>query len=49
MVQIAVANGGRHAMDKMDLGFMYAWSFYDLDGHHWEVMYMDPNAVPPQA
>jgi len=25
---------------------MYGWSFYDLDGHHWEVAWMDPNALP---
>ncbi|MFN7143649.1 MAG: VOC family protein [Myxococcota bacterium] len=49
MVQIAVANGGRHALEAKDYGFMYAWSFYDLDGHHWELMYMDPSAVPPHA
>jgi len=24
---------------------MYGWSFYDLDGHHWEVMWMDPKAI----
>jgi len=24
---------------------MYRWSFYDLDGHHWEVLWMDPNAI----
>jgi len=24
---------------------MYGWSFYDLDGHHWEVLWMDPNAI----
>ena len=24
---------------------MYGRSFYDLDGHHWEVMRMDPKAV----
>jgi len=23
----------------------YGWRFYDLDGHHWEVVWMDPNAV----
>ena len=44
----AIAAGGRHtmdAMDAMDHGFMYGWSFYDLDGHHWEVMWMDPQHV----
>jgi len=29
----------------MDMGFMYGRSFYDLDGHHWEVMWMDQAAV----
>ena len=42
MVKTAVGAGGRHAMDPQDHGFMYAWSFYDLDGHHWEVLWMDP-------
>ena len=42
MVEKAIAAGGRHAMDRQDHGFMYAWSFYDLDGHHWEVFWMDP-------
>jgi predicted lactoylglutathione lyase len=23
---------------------MYGWSFYDPDGHHWEVFWMDPAA-----
>ena len=45
MVRKAIDAGGRHAMDPMDHGFMYAWSFYDLDGHHWEVLWMDPNHV----
>ena len=45
MVRKAVEGGGRHAMDVQDHGFMYAWSFYDLDGHHWEVVWMDPKAV----
>lgn len=30
-------------------GFMYGHGFEDLDGHQWELTYMDPNAVPPQA
>lgn len=45
IVRKAIDAGGRHAMDSTDHGFMYAWSFYDLDGHHWEVLWMDPNAV----
>jgi len=45
LVKKAVAAGGTHAMDPMDHGFMYGWSFYDLDGHHWEVIWMDPAAL----
>ena len=45
VVEKAIAAGGSHAADPQDHGFMYAWSFYDLDGHHWEVFWMDPSAV----
>ena len=44
MVRTAVAAGGAHALEPQDHGFMYGWSFYDLDGHHWEVFWMDPKA-----
>jgi predicted lactoylglutathione lyase len=42
MVTKALATGGSRAKDPMDLGFMYNCSFYDPDGHHWEIMWMDP-------
>lgn len=45
MVATAVASGGAHAVDPQDHGFMYGWSFYDPDGHHWEVFWMDPGFV----
>jgi predicted lactoylglutathione lyase len=45
IVKKAVAAGGAHAMNPQDHGFMYGWSFYDLDGHHWEVLWMDPKAL----
>lgn len=45
MVKQAVAAGGSYAVDPQDHGFMYGWSFYDLDGHHWEVFWMDPKFV----
>jgi predicted lactoylglutathione lyase len=44
MVKRAIAGGGTPAMDPQDHGFMYGWSFYDLDGHHWEVFWMDRRA-----
>lgn len=49
LIEKAIAAGGRRAMEPLDLGFMYNCSFYDLDGHHWEVFYMDPSAVPQCA
>ena len=45
LVHKAVAAGGTHAVDPQDHGFMYGWSCYDLDGHHWEVCWMDPAAI----
>ncbi len=45
LVNLALAHGGQPAMDATDHGFMYGWSFYDPDGHHWEVFWMDPAAV----
>jgi predicted lactoylglutathione lyase len=48
LVATAVAGGGKHAMPAQDHGSMYGWSFYDLDGHHWEVAWMDPAASQPQ-
>ena len=45
LVHAALLNGGSPAQKPMDHGFMYGWSFYDLDGHHWEVIWMDPKAV----
>lgn len=41
----ALEAGATEAGDPSDLGFMYTRSFYDLDGHHWEVFWMDPVAV----
>lgn len=47
MVEAALANGGTAAQPPQDHGFMFQWSFYDLDGHHWEPFYMDPSFVQP--
>jgi len=48
LVKKAIAAGGKNAMDPQDHGFMYGWSFYDLDGHHWEVVWMDPGVIQKQ-
>lgn len=43
LVNNALAAGGNASHDKMDNEFMYGWSFEDIDGHIWEVMYMPEN------
>ena len=45
LVGKAVAAGGTTFRDPMDYGVMYGRSFYDLDGHIWELIWMDPSAV----
>jgi uncharacterized protein len=40
----ALAAGGTEADAAEDHGFMYSRSFYDPDGHGWQVMWMDPEA-----
>jgi predicted lactoylglutathione lyase len=42
----AIAAGAARAMDPVDLGFVYRSSFYDLDGHHWEVIWIAAQAIP---
>lgn len=42
LVRAALGAGGTPAKEPVDHGFMYGWSFHDPDGHHWEVMWMDP-------
>src|SRR5437763_599170 len=41
----ALAAGGSEADGAEDYGFMYSRSFFDLDGHGWQVMWMDPAAA----
>ncbi|MEV7960715.1 VOC family protein [Oerskovia paurometabola] len=41
----ALAAGGSQTNPPQDEGFMYSRSFSDLDGHLWEVMYMDPSTI----
>ena len=46
MVAKALTAGGRAPNPKQDYGFMYSHGFEDLDGHVWELAYMDAPAVP---
>ena len=45
MVRNAINAGGTSPNPKQDLGFMYGHGFQDLDGHLWEVMWMDPATI----
>lgn len=47
MVSKALQAGGTAPNEKQDQGFMYGHGFQDLDGHLWEVFYMDPSAINP--
>jgi hypothetical protein len=49
IVSDAVAAGGSTYNKPQDHGFMYGHGFQDLDGHIWEVMWMDPAAVQQQG
>jgi hypothetical protein len=44
-VRKAVAAGGATYADVKDFGFMYQHGFQDLDGHIWELIYMEPSAT----
>ncbi|MFF8936799.1 VOC family protein [Streptomyces paradoxus] len=45
LVEKAVAAGGSVSGETQDHGFMYGRAFDDVDGHTFEVVWMDPAAV----
>lgn len=45
LVERALAQGGREMREPEDHGFMFGRSFSDLDGHIWEIVYMDQDAM----
>jgi predicted lactoylglutathione lyase len=47
LVDKALAAGGTTCGNPMDHGFMYQRAFQDLDGHQWEILWLDPTAPPP--
>ena len=46
MINKAVKAGGSIYNKPQDHVWMYGHSFADLDGHQWEVLYMDEDAIP---
>lgn len=49
MVRTAVAAGGTTYNEPQDHGFMYGHGFQDIDGHIWELAYMEPGAIDQGA
>lgn len=49
LLRQALEAGGSQAMPPVDHGFMYERSFYDPDGHHWEVIWMDPRVATGES
>ena len=44
----ALASGGSQAKEPLEMDFMYSRSFHDPDGHHWELVWMDPSTLEEQ-
>ena len=45
MIRKAVEAGGSTYRNPQDNGWMYGHSFADLDGHQWEVLYLDESQM----
>ena len=45
MMEKVIGAGGREARDPQDHGWMYGRSFEDINGHLWEIFYMDESAM----
>jgi uncharacterized protein len=48
MADKALSAGGKETNEPKDYGFMQQRSFQDLDGHLWEVLYMDVTKFPTE-
>ena len=46
VMERALAAGGKEPTPARDHGFMFQRTFQDLDGHTWEIFYMDESAFP---
>lgn len=45
LMEKVLGAGGREARDPQDHGWMYGRSFEDINGHLWEIFYMDESAM----
>lgn len=46
IVEKAVLAGGKKYCEPNDQGWMYGSGFIDLDGHRWNLLYMDKSKIP---
>lgn len=45
VIKKVIDAGGSEPRDPQDYGWMYGRSFEDIDGHLWEIIYMDESAM----
>jgi uncharacterized protein len=45
MIQHVFEAGGKESREPQDHGWMYGRSFQDINGHLWEIIYMDEKAL----
>lgn len=45
LAEKAFSLGAKQVNDYEDMGFMQSWGFEDLDGHLWDLFYMNPEHV----
>lgn len=48
MMNAGIAASGKEAIKPQDYGWMYGRGLEDIDGHIWEFIYMDMDAMPPE-
>ena len=48
MIDKAIAAGGSEYRNAEDYGWMYGRSFEDINGHIWEIGYMDESKMPEE-
>ena len=48
MIQNVIEAGGNESREPQDHGWMYGRSFQDINGHLWEIIYMDEEALKRQ-
>ena len=49
MMNRVLGAGGKEFRDPQDHGWMYGRSFQDIDGHLWEIIYMNETALQKES